>query len=183
MSRIVIFTDGASKGNPGPGGWGAIVANGARVYELGGGETNTTNNRMELKAVLEALKKVATLPAQGIDMYVDSKYVIQGATEWGSGWRRNGWITSTKKSVLNRDLWEPLLDVIDAVSGKISWHNVGGHIGIPGNERVDEIAELPPFVLISCHHDQSLLTQRRNSFFLGTFLAINHLGQIAGLIL
>lgn len=141
MSRIVIFTDGASKGNPGPGGWGAIVADVTRVEELGGTEANTTNNKMELKAVLEALTKAATLSAQDIDIYADSSYVIQGATKWGTGWRRNGWMTSDKKPVLNKDLWEPLLDVIDTIPGKISWHNVGGHIGIPGNERVDEIAD------------------------------------------
>jgi len=141
MSKAIIFSDGASKGNPGPGGWGAIVANSERVVELGGGEPNTTNNRMELRAALEALTYAATLGANEIDVYADSSYVIQGATKWGAGWRRNGWITSTKKPVLNKDLWEPLLDVIDTISARIVWHNVGGHIGIPGNERVDTIAD------------------------------------------
>lgn len=140
MSNIVIFTDGASKGNPGPGGWGAIVADEVRVAELGGREEQTTNNRMELKAAHEALAYASTLSAHDIDVYADSSYVIQGALSWGKGWRRNGWVTSTKQPVLNRDLWEPLLDLIDSMHAKIRWHNVGGHVGIGGNERVDEIA-------------------------------------------
>lgn len=140
MSKIVIFCDGASKGNPGPGGWGAIVADDTHVTELGGAEAKTTNNRMELKAAHEALAHAATLPGQEIDVYADSAYVIGGSTKWGAGWRRNGWKTSTKQDVLNRDVWEPLLDLLDTINAKVSWHNVGGHVGIGGNERVDEIA-------------------------------------------
>lgn len=140
MTKIIVFTDGASKGNPGPGGWGAIVASDSHVSELGGGEAETTNNRMELKAAHEALAHAKDLGGESIDVYADSSYVIQGATKWGAGWRRNGWRTSTKQDVLNRDLWEPFLDLLDAIEAKISWHNVGGHVGIGGNERVDEIA-------------------------------------------
>lgn len=140
MTNVIIFTDGASKGNPGPGGWGAIVADATHVSELGGREENTTNNRMELKAAHEALAHAASLTPSSIDVYADSSYVIQGALSWGKGWRRNGWLTSTKQPVLNRDLWEPFLDLLDAVRAPIKWHNVGGHVGIGGNERVDEIA-------------------------------------------
>jgi ribonuclease HI len=140
MSRVVIFTDGASKGNPGPGGWGAIVATDGQVRELGGHEPHTTNNRMELQAAYEALSFAATLKPQQVTVYADSSYVIQGATKWGAGWRRNGWITSTKQPVLNKDIWEPFLDLLDTISTPIKWHNIGGHIGIPGNERVDTIA-------------------------------------------
>lgn len=137
---VVIFTDGASKGNPGPGGWGAVVADNERVVELGGREENTTNNRMELTAAHEALAHAAALEPSEIDIYADSSYVIRGALSWGKGWRRNGWITSTKQPVLNRDLWEPFLDLLDSLSASVRWHNVGGHVGIGGNERVDEIA-------------------------------------------
>jgi len=140
MSKVIIFCDGASKGNPGPGGWGAIVASDSHVEELGGAEKDTTNNRMELMAVLEALRYAASLSPAEIDVYADSSYVIGGSTAWGKGWRRNGWITSTKQPVLNRDIWEPLLDVLDTLPAKVRWHNVGGHVGIGGNERVDEIA-------------------------------------------
>ena len=140
MSKIVIFTDGASKGNPGPGGWGAIVATDSSVVELGGGEKRTTNNRMELLAAFRALERAKDMDATAISMYADSAYVIGGATKWGAGWRRNGWITSTKQPVLNRDLWEPFLDLLDEITAPIEWQNVGGHVGVPGNERCDEIA-------------------------------------------
>lgn len=140
MAKITIFTDGASKGNPGPGGWGALVADETQVQELGGAEPHTTNNRMELLAAYEALAHAAALAPKQIDLYLDSSYVMNGATKWGSGWRRNGWITSTKQSVINRDLWERLLDLLDTIKAPIRWINVGGHVGIAGNERVDVIA-------------------------------------------
>ena len=117
----IIFTDGASSGNPGPGGWGAIIADAAHVQEIGGGETHTTNNRMELTAVYEALVVATRLAFDSIIVYSDSSYVIQGATQWGNGWRMRGWITSTKAPVLNRDLWEPLLELLDVHGKKISW--------------------------------------------------------------
>ena len=136
----IIFTDGASSGNPGPGGWGALIADDTHVREIGAGETHTTNNRMELSAVYEALVAVTKSDFDSAIVYSDSSYVIQGATSWGAGWRARNWITSTKAPVLNRDLWEPLLELLDVHGKKISWKNVGGHVGIPGNERVDVIA-------------------------------------------
>jgi ribonuclease HI len=136
---ITIFTDGSSRGNPGPGGWGAIVRDKIEVKELGGREDNTTNNRMELSAAINALTYVDESEAESdIILQTDSKYVIQGITSWVSGWKRNGWKTAGKKDVGNRDLWEAL----DLVSRglKVQWKYVAGHAGHPGNERCDEIA-------------------------------------------
>ncbi len=136
--KITIFTDGASKGNPGPGGWGAIVA-AEKVFELGGGEKNTTNNRMEISAAVGALSLVSEKKLSGkIILYTDSNYLINGITKWIYGWEKSGWKTKAKEEVSNRDLWEKLL----AVSKKkdIEWTYVGGHVGIVGNERADEIA-------------------------------------------
>ena len=104
MSHVVIFTDGASKGNPGKGGWGAIVADERQVQELGGSEAHTTNNRMELMAAYESLAHAAVLAPKQIDLYLDSSYVMNGATKWGSGWRRNGWITSDQLAELAQQL-------------------------------------------------------------------------------
>jgi ribonuclease HI len=134
---ISIFTDGSSLGNPGPGGWGAIVIFDGKVKELGGGESPTTNNRMELSATIGALKFVGNTNAP-IVLHTDSSYVINGITKWVWGWRKNNWITSTKTEVINRDLWEELSDAV--VGKKIEWKYVGGHIGIAGNHRADEIA-------------------------------------------
>ena len=141
MSDIIIFTDGAAKGNPGRGGWGAVVADEKEVAEIGGHEAHTTNNRMELQAAIEALSFAQQYKTESITVYPDSEYVVNGATKWGSGWRRNGWMTKQKKPVLNRDLWEPLLELVDSFGGRIEWHVVGGHIGVRGNERVDTIAD------------------------------------------
>lgn len=134
--KTIIFSDGSSRGNPGPGGWGAILVRAGKVRELGGREDRTTNNRMEMKALVEVL----ALVEKGDDVLVntDSKYVIQGITSWVSGWKRNGWMTKEKKEVLNRDLWEALSNTVEGK--KIEWNYVGGHTGIPGNERCDEIA-------------------------------------------
>lgn len=136
-ATIVVFADGAARGNPGPGGWGAIVAlPEGRVVELGGGAAHTTNNRMELTAVREALRQVAARP-EPVVVYTDSTYVIHGITQWIHGWRRTGWKTQQGTEVVNRDLWESLA----AVAGpRIQWRHVRGHAGIPGNERVDAIA-------------------------------------------
>ena len=139
-SNILIFCDGASKGNPGPGGWGALVATSERVEELGGFEKNTTNNRMELRAALEALQKACTLGNGDVVVYTDSSYVINGITKWVAGWQRNGWKTKEKKPVLNQDLWEPLLQAAESFDTTIEWQYVGGHVGVAGNERVDVIA-------------------------------------------
>jgi len=143
---IIIYTDGSSRGNPGPGGWGAIVATTERVIELGAGDKHTTNNKMELTAAIEALSYVRDLGGEyTIDMHVDSQYVINGITKWVAGWERNGWINSKKEEVLNRDLWEPLAQVVAdlQMSGcKILWKHTPGHAGIAGNDRVDVIATM-----------------------------------------
>lgn len=141
MQEIIIFTDGSSLGNPGPGGWGAIVAEGETVFELGGAEKHTTNNRMELTAVIEALHPIKNKSGNVI-IYTDSSYVIRGITQWISDWKKRDWMTKAKKPVENRDLWEKLdLLVSERTSlGTTSWEHVGGHVGVAGNERVDEIA-------------------------------------------
>jgi ribonuclease HI len=135
---IVIFTDGASSGNPGPGGWGAVIAMPeGKILELGGRESSTTNNRMELTGAIRAL--ITTKGAdQRIHLYTDSTYVIQGITKWIWGWRKRNWITSEGKEVANTDLWKELSSLVQ--NQKIEWKYVRGHTGVPGNERTDEIA-------------------------------------------
>jgi len=139
---IVIFTDGASKGNPGPGGWGVVIVTpDGQVTELGGGEAPTTNNKMELTGAIQALLQVRDLPGR-LAVHTDSTYVITGIREWIFGWLRRGWKTAAGADVLNRDLWERLWGLVTARGkGGIEWHYVRGHVGIPGNERVDEIAD------------------------------------------
>jgi len=134
--EVQLFTDGACRGNPGPGGWGAILEFGEQRKELYGGEAHTTNNRMELTAVirgLEALKR----PCQVL-VVTDSKYVLQGMTEWIEGWKRKGWRTAAKKPVLNSDLWQ-MLDQLASVH-TLSWEWVKGHSGHPMNELADRLA-------------------------------------------
>ena len=133
---VEIYTDGACKGNPGPGGWGALLVCGEREKELCGGEPATTNNRMELTAVIRALEALKR-PVRG-RIYTDSQYVRQGVLEWLSQWKRRGWKTADKKPVKNQDLWQEL----DALTHKheLEWHWVKGHSGNAGNERVDELA-------------------------------------------
>ena len=137
-NKIIIYTDGSSLGNPGPGGWGAVVALvQGDVVELGGAEKKTTNNKMELTAAIEALKYVKK-PDEEIILYTDSSYTINGITKWVKGWQLNGWMKKDKTEVQNRDLWEELMN---ASSGKnINWQHVSGHSGLIGNERADEIA-------------------------------------------
>jgi ribonuclease HI len=135
---VVIHTDGACSGNPGPGGWGAILDyNGARK-ELHGGEKDTTNNRMELKAAIEALNAL-TRPCK-VEMHVDSNYVKDGISKWIHGWKRNGWKTADKKPVKNVELWQALDEAIRR--HEISWHWVKGHAGHAENERADELARM-----------------------------------------
>jgi ribonuclease HI len=134
--HVIIHTDGACSGNPGPGGWGAILSSGQHEKELKGGEPHTTNNRMELMAAiaaLEALKKPST-----IDLHTDSQYVQQGISQWIHGWKRNGWRTADKKPVKNTDLWQRL----DAALSRhqVRWHWVKGHVGHELNERADRLA-------------------------------------------
>jgi len=133
-----IFTDGSSRGNPGRGGWGAIINAGDVVVELGGREDHTTNNRMELMAVLASLLWLGKNSISRATIHSDSKYVIKGMTEWVSGWQRNGWKTAAKKDVENRDIWEALAAARGSMN--ISWEHVDGHAGVPANERCDEIA-------------------------------------------
>ena len=138
MKTVVIHTDGACKGNPGPGGWGALLEYDGHRKELFGGESQTTNNRMELVAVIRALEAL-TRTAQ-VDLYTDSQYVKNGIESWIHGWKRNGWKTSDKKAVKNVDLWRELDDL--ATRHRIRWHWVRGHDDNPGNERADELANL-----------------------------------------
>jgi ribonuclease HI len=136
VTKIEIFTDGACKGNPGPGGWGAYLRSGSYEKELFGGENPTTNNRMELTAAIEALK--ALKRPSHVDLTTDSQYVRKGITEWLEGWKRKGWINSAKKPVKNADLWK-LLDEL-AQKHTIEWHWVKGHSGHPENELADQLA-------------------------------------------
>ena len=136
MNQTSIFTDGSSKGNPGPGGWGAIISDGEKVVELGGREEHTTNNRMEMMAVIEALKYFFS--HTDVVIHTDSEYVAKGASLWLSGWKKKGWKTAAKKEVLNRDLWEEIDALLQKVS--VKWNVVTGHAGVVGNERCDEIA-------------------------------------------
>lgn len=138
---IIIYTDGSSLGNPGPGGWGTIVFENGVITELGGRETHTTNNRMELTAAIKALAGVKNKKGN-IILHTDSRYVINGITKWLSEWKKRDWMTKAKKPVENRDLWEALDTLVLGHENfsKISWKHVGGHVGIAGNERADEIA-------------------------------------------
>jgi ribonuclease HI len=135
-SRVVVYTDGACKGNPGPGGWGAWLSSGGHEKELCGGEAITTNNRMELTAVIEAL---TTLKRRcDVVIYTDSEYVRKGITEWMVGWKRRGWKTADGKPVKNVELWQKL--EVAAAAHKVEWRWVKGHSGDPGNERADALA-------------------------------------------
>ena len=138
MSRVEIWTDGACSGNPGPGGWGAILRFGETSKELSGGEPHTTNNRMELLAAISALETLKR-PC-GVDLHTDSQYLRQGVTGWIHGWKRNGWRTADKKPVKNEDLWRRLDEA--AARHEIEWRWVKGHAGEELNERADELARL-----------------------------------------
>jgi ribonuclease HI len=141
--KVVIHTDGACSGNPGPGGWGAILDYNGTRRALNGGAADTTNNRMEIQAAVEALNALKR-PCD-VEMHVDSQYVKDGITKWIHGWKRNGWKTANKKPVKNVDLWQGLDEAIQR--HKISWHWVKGHGGNPDNERADELARegMAPF--------------------------------------
>lgn len=136
MANVTIYTDGACSGNPGPGGWGAILVHGQNRKELSGGEFETTNNRMELQAAIEALNALKR-PCK-VELYTDSVYVRDGITKWIEGWQRNGWRTSAKKPVKNAGLWQDLQAALKPHD--IDWHWVKGHAGHPENERADELA-------------------------------------------
>ena len=136
MSNVEIFTDGACKGNPGPGGWGAIIRAGAHEKELSGGEPVSTNNRMEMMAAIRALQALKR-PCE-ITLWTDSVYLRDGITKWIHGWRRNGWKTADRKPVKNAELWQELLDAAEPHA--IDWRWVKGHAGHPENERADRLA-------------------------------------------
>jgi ribonuclease HI len=136
MKKVSVFTDGACRGNPGPGGWGAVLRFGETEKELCGGELETTNNRMEMTAAIRALEALRE-PCR-VDLYTDSVYLRSGITEWLPDWRRRGWRTASRKPVKNQDLWEALSALTDR--HEVSWHWVKGHAGHPENERADELA-------------------------------------------
>lgn len=136
MTEVTIYTDGACSGNPGPGGWGAILVHGETRKELSGGDSETTNNRMELQAAIEALRALKR-PCR-VALYTDSVYVRDGITKWIKGWQRNGWRTAAKKPVKNAELWQELQAALQPHD--IDWHWVKGHAGHPENERADELA-------------------------------------------
>jgi len=136
VTRVDLYTDGACSGNPGPGGWGAILLFGSNRREMSGGEKDTTNNRMEMMAVIkgvEALKRSCL-----VHIHTDSTYVMKGMMEWLEGWKKRGWKTASKKPVKNVDLWKKLDQALDG--HEIMWHWVKGHSGVPENERADELA-------------------------------------------
>jgi ribonuclease HI len=136
LDTVEIFTDGACKGNPGPGGWGVVLRMGAAEKELSGGEALTTNNRMEMTAAIQGLKAL-TRPCR-VTLSTDSRYVMDGLTKWIKGWQKNGWKTADKKPVKNADLWQDLLAA--AKPHRIDWQWVKGHAGHPENERADRLA-------------------------------------------
>jgi ribonuclease HI len=136
VDRVSIYADGACRGNPGPGGWGALLRFGEREKELCGGERDTTNNRMELTAVIRALE--ALKRDCNVDLYTDSQYVQKGISEWLATWKQRGWRTAGKKPVKNIDLWQRLDELTRGHS--VRWHWVKGHAGHPGNERADALA-------------------------------------------
>ena len=144
MTKVVIFTDGSCSGNPGPGGWAAILTSGVKVREMMGGEALTTNNRMELMAAISALEAL-TRPSE-VELHTDSQYVRNGITQWVANWKRNGWRTADKKPVKNEELWRRL----DEAAGrhKVDWRWVKGHAGHAMNERADELARegMAPFL-------------------------------------
>jgi ribonuclease HI len=141
--RVVLFTDGACSGNPGPGGWGVLMIYGDARKTLNGGEAQTTNNRMELMAAIQALESLTRSCI--VDLYTDSQYVRQGITQWMHSWKRNGWKTADKKPVKNADLWQRLDDAVKR--HQVEFHWVKGHAGHPENEEVDQLARdgMAPF--------------------------------------
>ena len=136
---IKVYTDGACKGNPGPGGWGVYIQSNEDEKELYGGNPETTNNQMEMQAALEALKHLKD-EDEIIELYTDSNYLRQGITEWIHKWKKNNWKTAAKKPVANRDLWIEISDLNEKMT--VEWNWVKGHAGDPGNERADELANM-----------------------------------------
>ena len=140
MNQVEIYTDGACKGNPGPGGWGVLLRSGGTQKELYGGERSTTNNRMELMAVIQALEALKRPCA--VTLYLDSQYVLKGITEWLPGWKAKGWRTAGGQPVKNVELWKRLDDLLARSGHVVDWRWVRGHNGDAGNERADALANL-----------------------------------------
>jgi len=138
LSKLKIYTDGACSGNPGPGGWGVLMLSGGEEKELCGGEMETTNNRMELMAAIQALEALSK--GRDVDIYTDSKYVGDGITKWLPNWKKNGWRNAAKKPVKNTDLWQRLDEATQR--HEVNWHWVKGHAGHPENERADALANM-----------------------------------------
>ena len=140
--KIEIYTDGSSLGNPGPGGWGAVITEGGKIIkEIGGFDKNTTNNKMELTAVIEAVLYIHKHHKTDIvTIFADSTYVLTGITSWIHNWEKNGWRTANKKQVMNQDLWKELIELVRNYDNKIIWQKVKGHSGHVHNDRADEIA-------------------------------------------
>lgn len=136
MSSVIMYTDGACRGNPGPGGWGAVLMSGMHRKELSGGERDTTNNRMEMMAVIRGAEVLKL--GCSIDIHTDSKYVMKGMTEWVDGWKKRGWRTASRQPVKNVDLWQRLEQAL--ARHQVNWYWVKGHSGVPDNERADELA-------------------------------------------
>lgn len=140
---IVVYTDGGCSGNPGPGGWGAVILADGKDLRISGGEHNTTNNRMELMAAISALNTISVTPefaGRNVSVYADSQYVKNGITSWITNWKKNGWRTAAKKPVLNQDLWQKL-DALNS-SLNVSWNWVKGHAGIEYNEVCDQLCQM-----------------------------------------
>jgi ribonuclease HI len=139
-NEIKIYTDGSSRGNPGPGGWGAIIQDDEEIFEIGGGDKRTTNNRMELTAIVETLEFLENKDKRGskLRIYTDSSYVANGVSLWINGWRRNNWKNKAGQEIANIDLWQKIDDLLNVF--QIQMENIEGHVGIPANERADEIA-------------------------------------------
>jgi ribonuclease HI len=154
-NNIIIFADGSSLGNPGKGGWGVVVVRGGNVFELGGGEKHTTNNRMEMSAAIEALSFLLGTGKTKIIFHTDSSYVINGITKWIHNWEKKNWIGTNKKEVLNKDLWVKLSGLVKGRN--IEWKHVQGHAGIVGNERADFLATM-------CSKEQNW---KKEKFFTG----------------
>ena len=136
MKHVELFTDGSCKGNPGPGGWAALLRMGRHEKEMSGGEPHTTNNRMEMTGAIRGLS--ALIEPCKVDIYTDSKYLIDGITKWVHGWKKRGWVNASKKPVMNAELWHDLIEV--TARHHVEWHWVRGHSGHPENERVDALA-------------------------------------------
>lgn len=150
MKKVEIFTDGACKGNPGPGGWGAVVRYGEHEKEICGGEEDTTNNRMELTAAIKSLNLL--IEPCDVLLHTDSKYVLDGITRWVEGWQRNGWKNASKQPVRNADLWHELIEAVGR--HEIEWHWVKGHSGNAGNERADGLASAAAEAIINGHFEE-----------------------------